>query len=921
MRPAPLRRLEARAPTPRAARARGRAGVAVAALAFGGALGRPRRPPRRLEPARARDPPPSRAAQRRDPRPRRGARRCRPCGRGPRRPSAPPAPAGGDRRSGLGQPSSLAAVAALRRSAPPSAPPPCTRWASERGNDRARRHRRGALPDRRPGSCARSAGRRPAASRPGRSSASASFVRRPGSRCGRRAVARRPWRRRRHRSARAAPPFAVSSSSAAARGRGAAVVVRATAPGSCATTSPARYRDRNIPCVLLDGVPAPSSTATGSTTAPGHDGADSTRRASVVALARPRPHREQLRLPHARRRDRARAGAQRSPSPTTSSTATSTGSTSAARGPDRAIVVTRNIISYSGRCTVSRPGRPGSAATSWRANCLWRGFRGNLAGAGFAASGQPHREPALRQPPAHLPDAARAVLRQAPLRDSRPPRTAAGAPVAPLPCRHAARPPARRPRCPPASASVPAARAARLGARGRLGRRLGRGARVACAAPRVPRALERRGRVRRRRSTRRSCAARGSAAARCSTSARRAVPRRPRRAGHVTGLPGGVRIDHACPPPARSTSRLPAPRTGGADARDWNDDRRLPRRRRPRQGRDGRRLRGDAALARADGRAEGARAAPRRRRGVRARASAARRCSRRRSSTRRSSPSTRRASRRTGLFLAMRLVRGTDLKQLILDGAAAAARARRSSSRSPSALDTAHDAGLIHRDVKPQNILVDEDDRAFLADFGLTKGAARPRAHRARASTSARSTTSRPSRSRASTLERAQRPLRVRRGALRVPDRRGAVPARHRGGAPLRAPVRGAAACRRAASGAAGGAGRRARPRARQGPRGPLRVGRRLVAAARSALAQSADAGRRLRSRTGAGASRRRSPTRRCSAARRSCRSRRRRGHCLAGCCRSLPRWYRWPRSSASSSGTRGTGRRRGPGTSPPRVP
>ncbi|CAA9492558.1 MAG: Serine/threonine protein kinase, partial [uncultured Solirubrobacteraceae bacterium] len=75
------------------------------------------------------------------------------------------------------------------------------------------------------------------------------------------------------------------------------------------------------------------------------------------------------------------------------------------------------------------------------------------------------------------------------------------------------------------------------------------------------------------------------------------------------------------------------------------------------------------------------------------------------------------------LFIAMRLIRGPALKALILGRDLDPARTLRILQPIADALDTAHQFGLIHRDVKPQNILVDARDRAFLADFGLTKGA------------------------------------------------------------------------------------------------------------------------------------------------------------------------------------------------------
>ncbi len=42
-----------------------------------------------------------------------------------------------------------------------------------------------------------------------------------------------------------------------------------------------------------------------------------------------------------------------------------------------------------------------------------------------------------------------------------------------------------------------------------------------------------------------------------------------------------------------------------------------------------------------------------------------------------------------------------------------------------SALHNAHQAGLVHRDVKPSNILVDKNDFAYLIDFGIARAADR----------------------------------------------------------------------------------------------------------------------------------------------------------------------------------------------------
>ncbi len=73
------------------------------------------------------------------------------------------------------------------------------------------------------------------------------------------------------------------------------------------------------------------------------------------------------------------------------------------------------------------------------------------------------------------------------------------------------------------------------------------------------------------------------------------------------------------------------------------------------------------------------------------------------------------------LIVAMRLIKGGDLRRLIdREGPLPPHRALDLLAQVADALDAAHVAGIVHRDVKPHNILV-EGDRAYLSDFGLAK--------------------------------------------------------------------------------------------------------------------------------------------------------------------------------------------------------
>ena len=78
------------------------------------------------------------------------------------------------------------------------------------------------------------------------------------------------------------------------------------------------------------------------------------------------------------------------------------------------------------------------------------------------------------------------------------------------------------------------------------------------------------------------------------------------------------------------------------------------------------------------------------------------------------------------LYISMRYVEGADLKTTLADGPLAPAHAAALVAQVAAALDAAHERGLVHRDVKPSNVLVDGRGHAYLGDFGLTRLLAEP---------------------------------------------------------------------------------------------------------------------------------------------------------------------------------------------------
>ena len=76
------------------------------------------------------------------------------------------------------------------------------------------------------------------------------------------------------------------------------------------------------------------------------------------------------------------------------------------------------------------------------------------------------------------------------------------------------------------------------------------------------------------------------------------------------------------------------------------------------------------------------------------------------------------------LYVDMRFIDGTDLRKMLSRyGPLTPARAVAIISQIGSALDAAHESGIMHRDVKPENILITRDDFAYLVDFGIANAA------------------------------------------------------------------------------------------------------------------------------------------------------------------------------------------------------
>ena len=78
-------------------------------------------------------------------------------------------------------------------------------------------------------------------------------------------------------------------------------------------------------------------------------------------------------------------------------------------------------------------------------------------------------------------------------------------------------------------------------------------------------------------------------------------------------------------------------------------------------------------------------------------------------------------------YIVMRYVPGTDLRSLVrIEGPLEPERAGEIAARLGEALDAIHDAGYVHRDVKPANVLISRHGHVYLSDLGIAKEALAP---------------------------------------------------------------------------------------------------------------------------------------------------------------------------------------------------
>jgi predicted ATPase/serine/threonine protein kinase len=72
-------------------------------------------------------------------------------------------------------------------------------------------------------------------------------------------------------------------------------------------------------------------------------------------------------------------------------------------------------------------------------------------------------------------------------------------------------------------------------------------------------------------------------------------------------------------------------------------------------------------------------------------------------------------------YIAMELLEGTSLRDLLSAGPLAADRLLALGAQVSDALAAAHERGIVHRDLKPENVVVTADGRAKVLDFGLAR--------------------------------------------------------------------------------------------------------------------------------------------------------------------------------------------------------